>query len=833
MITKFKKPVAASGSTIENEPVIKSDAASSDVMEWAASTGSSSIKIRENSANDLVLDVEGNLELADRVASITSSITVGAVFLYDTSQDSDSGKWRKKCKGLSWFDEGSSTTRSARSEFPAMALIVADNAATPTVTIYDLDDPAMPMWMVFSSEASGDTNHFWRYGDATSIAALNGRIIVSKTTAGGSCEFRLVEDKTWNNGSSGTNQMLGAIVDRNSGLGWGTVDASRTTVNSQHNDVAMTVLEGAEIGALGLPIPTVAVSTANGNSIIHPNGDVYDLSDGASSRAYSGCRFRDNGDLFTWSTQNGTAQSWYRSQFYADTATWKWKYATADDANLPHPLADSTQVIEVGGDSVFTGGDNGLSIIKENLANPAEGMVTHITSTYNTGYMVGDIRGAWLAGNGTADEEREDRSVKGNDLAETGTVPSAVVATDAELYGYGPFSASNYLSRATDTDFDFTDGIFSVMAWVKVVATSDYQAIINRATSADTGKGWYLYLDGLEKAYFKVWGASAVSSGLSGVLSEGWHFLVGVSDGAKVKIYTDGVLANSATLAAGDMTNGDAPLHIGIHENETSYDVDSSLSLLRISATAPTPQQIKEIYDAEKPLFAEDAKCLLAANQVNDLAYDKTSGLLHVASESTASSKSFRGLEAVESLTSDGSLGLTAATEVDGITAAGGVIAAYDNAKAGVNLPSIDVRASLLEGESKLPDDGKLHFEGVTTDATPTVIGQIPIGDNEAVIVTASIHGWRYDNRASSWYASGKIIQQFYRALGGDVYTGADVPETSKLTSEGVAALDVDLDPNSTSNTVQLKVTGSASAIRMQWKASVEVQRISNKTYER
>ena len=114
-------------------------------------------------------------EFEAAIKSVTSEPTVGAVFLYDTSQDSDGGKWRKgnRCKGLSWFDEPTlpagtganqwnSATRSARSEFPAMALIVADNAATPTVTIYDCDDTAMPMWMVFSSEASGDSNHFWR-----------------------------------------------------------------------------------------------------------------------------------------------------------------------------------------------------------------------------------------------------------------------------------------------------------------------------------------------------------------------------------------------------------------------------------------------------------------------------------------------------------------------------------------------------------------------------------------------------------------------------------------------------------------------------------------------
>jgi hypothetical protein len=69
MITKFKKPVAASGTTIENEPIIKSDGASSDVMEWQASTGSSKVEIREDASNNLKLEVDG-IPVASGLAGI-------------------------------------------------------------------------------------------------------------------------------------------------------------------------------------------------------------------------------------------------------------------------------------------------------------------------------------------------------------------------------------------------------------------------------------------------------------------------------------------------------------------------------------------------------------------------------------------------------------------------------------------------------------------------------------------------------------------------------------------------------------------------------------------
>ena len=115
-------------------------------------------------------------EFEAAIKSVTSSTTVGAVFVYDTRNDSDGGAWRKKCAGLSWYDEDLNTaTRGGRREFPSVALIVADNdSSTRTVTIYDLDDPAMPMWMVIN----GGGGHILYAADMGSVFALNGRLYV-------------------------------------------------------------------------------------------------------------------------------------------------------------------------------------------------------------------------------------------------------------------------------------------------------------------------------------------------------------------------------------------------------------------------------------------------------------------------------------------------------------------------------------------------------------------------------------------------------------------------------------------------------------------------------
>ena len=51
--------IGTTGTSFENEPIVKSDGASSDVMEWAASTGSSAIKVTEGADNKLDLTVDG------------------------------------------------------------------------------------------------------------------------------------------------------------------------------------------------------------------------------------------------------------------------------------------------------------------------------------------------------------------------------------------------------------------------------------------------------------------------------------------------------------------------------------------------------------------------------------------------------------------------------------------------------------------------------------------------------------------------------------------------------------------------------------------------------
>lgn len=66
MITKTRKAIAASGATTENEPIIKSDGASSNVMQWLSNSEASNITISEDGSNNLDLVVSsGNVGLGE------------------------------------------------------------------------------------------------------------------------------------------------------------------------------------------------------------------------------------------------------------------------------------------------------------------------------------------------------------------------------------------------------------------------------------------------------------------------------------------------------------------------------------------------------------------------------------------------------------------------------------------------------------------------------------------------------------------------------------------------------------------------------------------------
>ena len=141
-------------------------------------------------------------------------------------------------------------------------------------------------------------------------------------------------------------------------------------------------------------------------------------------------------------------------------------------------------------------------------------------------------------------------------------------------------------------------------------------------------------------------GANQQVSYRSGV----WNHVVYTRRGSVAYVYLNGEL--KASMSDGtNMDLPDAKLRIGIRHDSTTNYFRGDLALLRISATAPSPEQIAKIYEDEKVLFQENAQATLygSSDAVTALAHDDTTDLLHVGT--SAGRSVFQGLRRVENTT--------------------------------------------------------------------------------------------------------------------------------------------------------------------------------------
>jgi len=248
----------------------------------------------------------------------------------------------------------------------------------------------------------------------------------------------------------------------------------------------------------------------------------------------------------------------------------------------------------------------------------------------------------------------EDRSVNNNGLVISGNITREPVATGADLVSYSGFSASNYLEQPYNSDLDFGTGDFCVMGWVKGTAATD--TFVSRAAHSGSFSGAAFILDanGSAQPRFRI-----TDDGFStedkvedtSALTDDWTFLCGIVQSSVVYLYRDGELIGSTSVsnAATGVSNASATLRLGLRQDGVPSNY--SQALWRISATAPTAEQIAKIYNDEKVLFQENAQATLygTSDAVTALAHDPVTDLLHVGTSDGRSV--FQGLRRVDNTT--------------------------------------------------------------------------------------------------------------------------------------------------------------------------------------
>ena len=348
--------------------------------------------------------------LLDAVAKDISDTAVD-VFIYDTRKDSDGGAWRKRTQNTSWYNETLNTaTRGARKEFPAVAVIVAESG---TVTIYDGDDPDMPMWMVFN----GNAGIIYYTHAISSVTMLNGILAITRPISYGVGLTNFVSDSSQNiRNHFGIYTYNGSISERNASKQQ-TLLSSNPLVDGNANDVSMTVLPNAPIdSATGLPVPTIAVATNGGVSVIKDNGTVVDLTDSAGGQstkvmftqdgklayAHDGATSIriDSIPLLDFSYGSNKVARGNSEEFYINSSLTASGWSGETPKILSGSFAHKGLIVKA--DNKFglaQTGSKGLTQLDRSLGEvgKAKNMVQYTTSTYNTGWMNGDIKLATLS----------------------------------------------------------------------------------------------------------------------------------------------------------------------------------------------------------------------------------------------------------------------------------------------------------------------------------------------------------------------------------------------------------------------------------------------------
>ena len=487
--------------------------------------------------------------------------------------------------------------RTAASTASLMLATLEETGGSSQLNIWDLTSTTIAGATPLYTVAIGQV--------ATSITALMGYVMVG--TEGAPFFYAPHDNDAWGELTTGWPRRIHS-----------------TTVPALTNNNVRAVASGfsdqpAHDPRTGGPMPTFAVGYGTGadiGSVLKDDGNVYDQ---AGTVGSVGVAISQGSGFFSDQNAERTRSTGPLSRITADD----WSTGENITRNDSYPYTfDAENALSIIGSQYAAANASGLGFALFNdLAGVSAPSKNHLTAkinrTYNTGYMVGDIRGAWLANSPTVD-----RSYKANTLTNNGSaVTAAAVASGAELVGYSGFTADNNLTRASDADWDVLGtGSFSFAGWVNTSSSSGTKALIGFGASDNATEAIVYISGGVLK--FLVDGAAGTIGAIDGAaISTGaWHQFVCVQVSSTERhIYQDGVLTVSSTVDTGSVSNsGNMPLAIGTWPDAAEYHATTEqLALMRLSATAPTATQVRQMYDAEKGMFVANAKCLLQSGSTD------------------------------------------------------------------------------------------------------------------------------------------------------------------------------------------------------------------------
>ena len=397
----------------------------------AASQASLSAGYAASAGSAIQQDISG----VTAAALHRSPNAVVAMMVYDTTKDSDGGAWTERCQHTSWYNESlngkwlgacasesaaravsgattgdyfqlttdgkfyklnatSGTTEVFRGNKAKAPKLIGIAAEAGNVNLYDLTEKGFPMWMRF---VNGSTKYI--YGaTVSSIACLNGVLAVGTTgSPAGYSEVNFAKDSGQLRGTGGLVTVVGGISSRNGTAVFGVTVSSGALVNGTVNTVAMTVLPDAPVDPVsGLQMPTIAVGTAGGVSVIKHDGSVVNSSSTSSFTA------------LTLSKDILTAGRADVNFYYAlNPGSLGSSFVLVTDASLfLAPWLTTTALVQTKKSEFLRlpnlsyGIGGWVQKVRTKDSSFSNGAIAVVTENSNSGYMLGDIRRCYMADSG-------------------------------------------------------------------------------------------------------------------------------------------------------------------------------------------------------------------------------------------------------------------------------------------------------------------------------------------------------------------------------------------------------------------------------------------------
>jgi hypothetical protein len=241
------------------------------------------------------------------------------------------------------------------------------------------------------------------------------------------------------------------------------------------------------------------------------------------------------------------------------------------------------------------------------------------------------------------------------------------VAPGADLVSYSGFSSAAYLRQPYDDNLDFGNGQdFCFNMWFRTPDPSEFGVLLHRSATVN-GAGTWAGSGPIVQVEFNT---SHLRNGIYGnafgtqanidvpytqYKENTWHMHTFLRRGDTTEVYKDGVLMDKLNNANSSQTlsGSRASLWIGNRPDYGNRPFNGDIALFRVTSEAPTPHQIKKMYNDEKYLFKKDAKCTLygTSDTVSAIAYDPITKVTHAGTSQGRSS--FQGLTRIDN-TADG-----------------------------------------------------------------------------------------------------------------------------------------------------------------------------------